>query len=137
MWGEITIDGRRYIERMHIYPLIVVIGAGGVPVEQRLVTEGDFDFILKYLTRFSATRFRCRLGCSDGMIWFSSGAANVAGANNRVRDDLMFGDGQFPFPVIPWIRVPKGAAILLELEDFPAAGVTIEFAFHGSKLIPA
>lgn len=136
MWGNITYRGQQFSERMHIYPLNnIVIGAGAV-LQARLVIESDYDWVLKLLTRATTNRFFCRLGFSEGAIWVSSTGVNVAVPNDRVLDTLMFGDAQFPFPVVPWVFIPKGGAIILDLQD-AGAGSTTNFAFHGSKLIPA
>lgn len=149
MYGMINIDGKDYIERVQIFPQDVLVeDALQVLLNQRLVLPGVADFLLKGLTRTIISvsegpivpwlpTFKFKLGNTDGSVWYTS--AGNGGTNDRVVDNLMFGDGQFPFAVIPPIHYGRSASILFEVEDLGVVTTdyTISFAFHGSYLIPA
>ena len=138
MYGQITINGISYVERFHVVPFLITLVAT-TRVQQRIVLEADAPFLLKYLARGTATRFRVRLGTSDSALWFVTAGVNQAAIGTElVRDDLMFGDGQFPFPLDPPIFYPPSSAIVLDLWDYLGGGVVnIDFAFIGSKLLRA
>lgn len=133
MYGRVNLGGKNYIERYWAYSAIVTL----TTLQQgifRVVLDGEADFLLKLLTCSSTGNFRCRLGSSDSGTWFSGSGIVSGGGNDRVLSTLMFGNAQFPFPVVPHIYYPRSASIILDLEDISAAGNTLEFAFHGSKL---
>ena len=103
------------------------------------------NFLLKGLTRETTiagisanVRFKFRLGNSDGTTWYFSGG--IGATTDRVIDTACFGTGQFPFPIIPPIPYSAGANILYEVEDVSGTATAdpyvINFAFHGSYLIP-
>lgn len=145
MYGDVNIDGQRYIERYQVFGY-----EQAITVNNQLLTSlsvklpGVANFLLKGLTRTvlvsgapsTARPFRFRLGNSDGMVWYQSGG--VGGTNDRILDSLVFGNGQFPYVPIPYIFYTANAAINFEIEDVSAAQpYTIYFGFHGSYLIPA
>lgn len=143
-YGIVTIDGIDYIERPQIFPdqLDVTVG-NAITANQRVIMPGVAMFILKALTRESIAagaivqrRFRFRFGNTDGGIWYQY--AGVGGVNDRVVDTLIFGSGQFPYPIVPHIPYATSANITYEVEDISNnVPYTIHFAFHGSYLIPA
>jgi hypothetical protein len=135
MYGRLNIGGRNFIERFWTYTNITTLTANEITTTN-IVLDGEADFLLKLNTCSSTGSFRIRLGTSDSGIWFSSAGNALGGGNNRVLSTLFFGNGQFPFPVVPHIWFPRTAAIIMDLEDVSGFGNTLEFAFHGSKLIP-
>lgn len=137
MYGVVNYGGQDYIERFYTYTSIFTLTANQNLFNQRIVLDGEADFFLKYLTRASTGRYRIRLGNTDGGIRYSSSGLIQGGGNDLVRDDLIFGNGSFPFPVSPYILFPKSGSILFDLQDISGASNTIEMAFHGSKLFPA
>lgn len=146
MYGVVEIDGRQYLERWQIIPFQQLMDADNLVVQPRIPLPGVYDFRLKGLTRDIlddgvsdlTLRFRCRIGNTDGDVRYSQGG--LGSTTDRVLDTLMFGTGQFPYPVIPPIFYGKNAAIILELEDLTGAATaepyTIVIAFHGAYLIP-
>jgi hypothetical protein len=134
MYGRLNIGGKNYIERFWTYTNITVLTANQI-LTSRIVLDGEADFLLKLNCRDSTGAFRIRLGTSDAGIWFSSCGNVQGGGNDRVLDTLFFGNGQFPFPVVPHIWFPRSAALIMDLQDISGSGNTLEFAFHGSKLI--
>ena len=145
-FGTISIDGQDYIERVQIFPQDILINQNFmILTQQRVTLPGVANFLLKGLTRetttagqSSANRFKFRLGNSDGNTWYIAGGI---GANtDRVIDTLVFGTGQFPYPVIPPIPYSAGANIMFEIEDVSGVATpfpyVINLAFHGSYLIP-
>lgn len=134
MYGRLNIGGKNYIERMWTYTNITVLTANQI-TQSRIVLDGEADFLLKLNCVSSTGNFRIRLGTSDSGIWFSSAGNVSGGGNDRVLNTLYFGTGQFPFPVVPHIWFPRSAALIMDLQDVSAAGNTLEFAFHGSKLV--
>ena len=142
-YGTVTIDGQQYIERAQVFPATLDITANlQIFTQQRVTLPGVANFLLKGLTRevtvsgiSSSRRFRFRLGNSDGTTWYFSGG--IGATTERVIDTLCFGTGQFPFPLIPPIPYSAGANIMYEVEDYSGqAPYSINFAFHGSYLIP-
>ena len=139
-YGQITLGGKTYLEKFWIYPSIVTVTANGY-LQPRVVLDGDGAFFLKYLTvqyqqyGGAPQYFRLRLGNSDGQQWYS-GAGIVAGGggNDRVHSALMFGNGQFPFPVIPGILYLPNGSINMDIQDLSGVSNQIEFCFSGSKL---
>ncbi len=103
--------------------------------DARIVLDGEADFLWKLNTRSATGAFRIRFGISDSGIWFSSAGNVQGGGNDRVLDSLIFGNGQFPFPVVPHIWIPRSGSLIMDLQDISGNSNTIEFAFHGSKLV--
>lgn len=144
MFGAIEIDGVRYIERVQSFPVDVNVTVGlSVLLNQRVVLPGVAPFLLKSLTRetiaanvIAARRFRFKFGNTDGGVYYT--AAGVGGANDRVVDTLIFGNGQFPYLLVPPVFYSSSANILFEFEDLSnVVPYTTHITFHGSYLIPA
>lgn len=133
MYGRVQLGGKNYIERFWTYTSIVTLTANQQGIF-RIVLDGEADWLMKLATRSSTGGFRIRLGTSESGIWFSGAGIVQGGGNDRVLDSLMFGNGQFPFPIVPHIYYPRSASVIMDLQDTSGAGNTIEFAFHGSKL---
>lgn len=141
-YGTVTIGGRTFIEREQSFPLEVVVSVNLGVTKGSLVLPGTADFWLKTLTRetvvagaSSARRFKFRLGNSDGATWYQSGGAG--GTTDRVIDTLLFGSGQFPFVITPYIYYAANGSINYEIEDVSNnQPYTIYFSFRGSYLIP-
>jgi len=142
-YGVITIDNQQYVERAQIFPFDLGITTNNqILTQQRVTLPGVANFLLKGLTReitaagaSVARRFKFRLGNSDGSTWYISGG--VGSTTERAIDTLCFGSGMFPYVLIPPIPYSAGSNIVFEVEDISAgAPYTINFAFHGSYLIP-
>lgn len=139
-YGTINFGGVEYLEKFWVYTSIFTIGANGF-LQPRVVLDGDGGFLLKYLeVQYSQNGgnpnyFRIKLGNSDGQ-QFYSGAGIVAngGGNDRVHSALLLGNGQFPFPVIPYILYLPNGSINLDVQDISGNSNTVEMAFVGSKL---
>ena len=149
MYGVVEIDGNQYLERWQIIPFQFNITVDNQVASPRIPLPGVYDFRLKGLTRdilagtppvsnLANFRFSCRIGNTDGDVRYSQGG--LGSTTDQVLDTLMFGTGQFPYPVIPPIFYGKNAAIMLDLTDLTgnatAAPYTIIMAFHGAYLIP-
>lgn len=143
-YGIVEIDGRKYIERPQYFAEDVNLTvANQLLLNQRVVMPGIAGFMLKGLARqviaaaVPAVRaFRFRFGNTDGGIWYAS--AGAGGANDRIVDTCIFGNGQFPFPIVPHVFYGRNANINYEIEDI--SGVvpyTVHLTFLGSYLIPA
>lgn len=143
-YGMVQIGNKTFAEREQTFPLEVTVTVGLSVIKANVQLPGTADFWLKSLTRetvaagaSAARRFRFRLGNTDGATWYQAGG--VGGNTDRVIDTLMFGNGQFPFVVCPYIYYSASASILTEIEDIGGGGLvpyTIFFAFRGSYLIP-
>jgi hypothetical protein len=142
-YGVVTIDGQQFVERAQIFPMDLSITTPfQILTQQRVTLPGVANFLLKGLTRdvtvngiSVAQHFKFRLGNSDGSTWYISGG--VGSTTERAIDTLCFGNGQFPYPIIPPIPYSAGANIVFEVEDISGlAPYTINFAFHGAYLIP-
>ena len=149
MYGVVTIDGAQYLERWQIIPFQQAITVNNQVLSVKIPLPGVYDFRLKGLTRdilinsnmqsnLAGPRFSARLGNTDGDVRYSQGG--LGSTTDLVLDTLLFGNAQFPYPVIPPIFYGKNAAIILDLQDVTGAATatpyTIVFAFHGSYLIP-
>jgi hypothetical protein len=144
---QITINGKSYIERPQFFPLDVAVTADNVYLQnQRLNLPGLAPFRLKALTRetlvagvATACAFKFKLGNTEGGVWYCG--AGIGGTNDLVVDTLLFGNGQFPFPVIPSIIYESNASIMFEIQDLTGSATatpyTISLCFHGSYLFPA
>ena len=141
-YGTVQIGGKTYIEREQSFPLEVSVTVNLGLTKGSLVLPGTADFWLKALTRetvvagaSTARRFKFRLGNSDGSTWYQSGGAG--GTTDRVIDTLLFGSGQFPFVLNPYIYYGASSSIQYEIEDISNnQPYTIYFNFRGSYLIP-
>ena len=142
-YGVIEIDGQEYIERAQIFPQDVAVNTNfQIQTQLRVTLPGVANFLLKGLTRevtvagsSQPRRFKFRLGNSDGQTWYISGG--VGATSERAVDTLVMGSGMFPYPLIPPIPYSAGANIVFEVEDISGnAPYMINFAFHGSYLIP-
>ena len=141
-YGTVQIGGKTYIEREQTFPLIVPVTVN-LSIQRIVVAlPGTADFLLKCLMRetivagaSAARRFSVRLGNSDGSTWYSSGGNG--GNTDRVIDTLMFGSGQFPFVLNPYIYYSASASIQIEVEDLSSLQpYSIYFGFRGSYIIP-
>ena len=149
-YGQVTINGKTYTERAQIFPLEVDVISNGQILTGALQLPGVANFRLKGLTRvtvknhaISALPFKFRLGNSDGATWYSQGGVNgqlgtnspAGGSIDRVIDSLMFGSGQFPFPLVVPLYYSASGSIRYEIEDVSNSPTyTIYFAFHGAYL---
>lgn len=141
-YGIVEIDGIKYIERADYIPQEISITVNGQIASNSINLPGTANFWLKGLTRdtlvngvSTARRFRYRLGNSDSSIWYMN--AGNGGTTDRVLDTLIFGTGQFPFPVVPHIFFSASATIKTEFEDVSnLQPYTIVVNYIGSYLIP-
>ncbi len=142
--SQITINGKNYIERPQFFPLDLAVTVAGAYVQnQRLNLPGLAPFRLKALTRDTIDagasvvhRFKFKLGNTEGGVWYAG--ASIGGTNDLVVDSLIFGNGQFPFPVIPSIIYESNASIMFEVQDLSlVVPYTISFGFMGTYLFPA
>ena len=149
MYGMVSINGQNFIERWQVIPFQIAVTVSGQLINQSCPLPGVYDFRLKGLTRattintagvisLSALPFLFQLGNSDGDINYSQGG--LGSTTDLVLDSLVFGNGQFPYAVIPPIYYGKNAAIKVKIQDITnnatVAPFNIIFAFHGSYLIP-
>lgn len=142
-YGIVEIEGQQYIERPQYFAEDVDITVNNqLLLNQRVNLPGIAGFLLKGLAREIVTGgaavarpFRFRFGNTDGGIWYAS--AGIGGANDRIVDTCIFGNGQFPFPIVPHVFYGKNANINYEVEDISAnVPYTIHLTFIGSYLIP-
>lgn len=144
MQGIIQIEGKSYLERWQVIPFQQAITVSGQIINPiKIALPGTYDFRLKAITRDSIAadgssvdrRFLVRFGNSDGAIWYSQ--AGIGGTTDRVLDSLICGSAAFPYVVIPELYYGKNSAIAMEIQDVSlTVPYTINFAFHGSYLIP-
>lgn len=142
-YGMVQIGNKTYTEREQTFPMEVTFTVGLTVQRPSLVFPGVAPFWLKTLTRetvvagaSAARRFKFKFGNSDGSTWYQSAGNN--GTTDRVIDTLLFGSGQFPVVLTPYIYYSASGSIPMEIEDL--SGVvpyTIYFAFRGSYLIEA
>ena len=139
-YGLIELEGKQYLEKFHAIPYSVTLSAGATVVllNQRVVMQGDADFLLKDVRARTAdalglASFDVRLGNSDGTYYSQTG---VGLTNDRVIGTLFCGDAQFPGLVIPYARFSKTGAITLDLGNLSASENTIKWAFVGSLIFP-
>ena len=142
--STVTINGKSYIERPQFFPLDLAVSTNGIYLQnQRLNLPGLAPFRLKALTRDTTVagvstpcRFKFKFGNTEGGVWYCG--AGIGGVNDLVVDTLLFGNGQFPFPVIPSIIYESSASIMFEVQDISMlAPYTISFCFEGTYLFPA
>jgi hypothetical protein len=117
-----------------IYKYDITLTALQLLPNQR-ITIGLQPFRIELLTRVKQGDFRIRLFDNSGASRSSAGTG-AAGTNDRVRDACMFGDGQLPFVVAPWIIIDAGGSISFDLEDVSNGNNAIQLTFIGSKLSP-
>lgn len=152
-YGQVVVDGQPYIERHQVFVLDQRIDTPGQTVTNlRLTMPGVADFLLKGLGRdftrpgdfLSHNRiFRFRIVNSEATTWFFAGGLGIL--DDRVFDSLVFGNAQFPFPLIPPVPVHANGSLVMDIEDLSQlAGMTgqvypyvIHMAFYGNYLIPA
>lgn len=141
-YGTVSIGGKTYIEREQTFPLVYTVSVALSTNRVTLVLPGTADFWLKTLTRetivagaSTARRFAFRLGNSDGSTWYQSGG--TGGTTDNVIDTLLFGSGQFPFVLNPYIYYGASSTIPMYIQDISnAVPYDIYFAFRGSYIIP-
>ena len=141
-YGTVQIGGKTYIQREQDFPLKVTTAGNQTLVNSTLVLPGTADFWLKALEREvlvagvadSTKRFLFRLGNSDGSTWYQSGG--VGGTTDLVVDTLMFGNGQFPYVLDPYIFYGASGAIKLQYQPLTNDVYDIYFMFRGAYLIP-
>lgn len=142
-YGIVEIEGVQYVERPQYFSEDVTLTvANQILLNQRVNLPGIAGFMLKGLAQeiiaanvAVARPHRFRFGNTDGGIWYAS--AGIGGANDRVVNTCIFGNGQFPFPIVPHVFFGKNANIQYEIEDISAnVPYTVHITFIGSYLIP-
>ncbi len=142
-YGTVVIGGKTYIEREQSFPLVINSGASTNVIRGSLILPGTADFWLKTTTRetvlhstgvSTAFRFLFRLGNSDGSTWYQSGGNG--GTTDLVIDTLLFGSGQFPFVINPYIFYGASSSIMYNIQPLTTDNYDIYFSFRGSYLIP-
>lgn len=140
-YGTVQIGGKTYIQREQDFPLKVTTAGNQNLVNTTLVLPGTADFWLKALEReviqagaSAAFRFLFRLGNSDGSTWYQSGG--VGGSTDLVVDTLIFGNGQFPYVLDPYIFYGASGAIKIQFQPLTNDVYDIHFMFRGAYLIP-
>lgn len=170
-FGVITLDGVQYIERPQVFAWKVTIEVAFQRLQNQAITlPGESNFLLKALTRDSVAqaplvgtsvpigsqdrRFQFRLNNAQGSSNYLTGGLGIL--NDPVVDTMCFGNGQFPYLLIPPIPFAANASMIFEVTDMgfgvppmippPPPGdiyyftyypYDIHFAFQGSYLIPA
>lgn len=140
-YGTVSIGGKTFIEREQSFPLVITTAGNQLQVRGSLVLPGTADFWLKIMTRETVQggvslpfRFLFRLGNSDGATWYQSGGSG--GTTDLVLDTLLFGNGQFPFVLNPFIYYGASSSILFNYQPLTNDIYTIYFNFRGSYLLP-
>ena len=146
-YGVITLDGSQYVERFQLFVMENTITTSRqVITNQRLTLPGVANFLLKGMTRDFTTptvqgsadrRFRFRILNQEGSTNFFSGGLGMY--DDRAYDNICFGSGQFPYPIIPPIPVHASGSLIYEIEDSGLGTLypyTIHFGFNGTYLIP-
>ncbi|MCI0527463.1 MAG: hypothetical protein L0Y56_08460 [Nitrospira sp.] len=150
MYGIIEFGGKKYIERYRDIPQQIDITVGlSLNQSINLIPSGTYAFLLKLLklqvttgapTEVPAVRlFKYRLGNSDGGIYYIGNdvASTTGGIQQRVVSTLTFGNGQFPYPLVPPIFFDRNANMQIEIEDISNnVPYRLHFAYTGSFLIP-
>lgn len=142
MFGVVEIDGNKYQERPQILSDVFTVTVALGITQRRLVLPGVAPFWLKGLTRdtivagaSAVRRFGFKFGNTDGGVWYVSGG--IGGLSDRVVDSCVFGDGRFPFVLVPHIFYTPTSNILMEFEDLSNnVPYTVHLGFIGSYLLP-
>lgn len=149
IYGVITLDGQQYIERPQLFVADIQVDVPKqIFTNQRLTLPGVANFLLKGLSRdFTEVGqpdsideiFRFRLVNAEGSTWYFSSGLGIF--DDRIISNLCFGNGQFPFPLIPPIPLHASANLIFEVEDMglrslPNYPYVIHLGFHGVYLIP-
>jgi hypothetical protein len=140
-YGTVTIGGKTFIQKEQSFSLKVTTAGNQLQVRTSLVLPGTADFWLKALMRetlvngvSTAFRFLFRLGNSDGSTWYQSGG--TGGTTDLVLDTLLFGNGQFPFVLDPYIYYGASSSILINYQPLTNDVYDIYFSFRGAYLLP-
>lgn len=152
MFGEVTIQGKRYTERYQEFPVEVAVTTNlQVIPNQRFTLPGVANFLLKQLTRkvyasiagvitdvTGTYPFKFKFGNSDGSTWYVG--AGIGSLVDRVIDSCIFGTGQFPLTLVPYVFFTSGASMMYEVEDVSNIATTNHYTIYigliGSYLIP-
>lgn len=152
VYGVVTLDGQQYIERHQLFVADIQVD---VPYQQftglRLTMPGTANFLLKGLSREVTTPgqlvnqeqfFRFRIVNSEGTTWYFTGGLGIL--DDFVISPLCFGNGMFPFPLIPPVPIHSTGSLVYEIQDTTRNQATIpnpypyviHLGFHGVYLIP-
>ena len=153
-YGQVVIDGQPYIERHQVFAFEQRIDTPAQTFTGlRLTMPGVANFLLKGLGRdftvpgdsISHNRiFRFRIVNSEATTWFFAGGLGIF--DDRIFDTLVFGNAQFPFPIIPPVPVHANGSLVFEIEDIDVTQLVapaiaypyvLHIAFYGNYLIPA
>lgn len=121
--GQVTINGKTYTKRHQVIPLEVTVNVNGGLFTGSLTLPGIAMFMLRGLTRtvlagsvpVNTRPFRFRFGNTDGGVWYTTGG--IGGTTDRVIDSLLFGSGQFPYVLDPFILYSVSGGFKYEIED--------------------
>lgn len=144
MIGIRQIGGRWYLEEYHSFNLVVPVTVAGQLIQgASLQLPGVAPFYLKALTRsvldaaaaLGDRRFLFRFGNSAGDKWYTG--AGIGGTTELTLDTLIFGDGRFPYAVVPHPVFDRSAQITMEFQDLSLdVPYTIYLSVIGSYLFP-
>jgi hypothetical protein len=141
--GQITINGKTYTKREQTIPFEQLVNVNLGVFTPTFTFPGTAIFLLRGLTRtvvvagapVTTRPFRFKMINSDGDIQYSSMPVN--GTTDRVLDSLIFGTGQFPVVLDPFIVFSPSGTLKMEIEDVSNnQPYTIFFGFRGCWLLP-
>lgn len=108
--------------------------ASEVRLSDGVVTLGEADFIWKAVSGVQTGNYRIRFGFGGGGYMNSGGQGST---NDRVRNANIIGTAQFPFPIWPYVVIPRTGKILFDIEDLSAAPNTVQICFIGALVYPS
>jgi hypothetical protein len=121
------------VELLFVYIFDVVMTALQRLNNQRVVVDGDAEFVWKAFTSRQNNPYRIRFSSGAGT-YISSGGGGAT--NDLVRSENIAGTAEFPFPIIPHVIIPRAGNILFDIEELGGGANTIQLAFIGAKRYP-
>ena len=113
-------------------PRDFTLTASQLLTSQAVTVRGHHAYfvVLRLMATFTGA-FRTQIRTSETYGYHSNG---LAGGNDRVRNECMWGTAARPHVLAVAMIVPANSALLLDLEDISVAGNTLHLVFDGIKL---
>lgn len=139
-YGVITLDGKQYLERYQVFVMDVTIPVQNAAfVNQQFTLPGVAPFLLKGLTRDITEPGNPNSVDEIFLFRLQNGIGGLAIFDDRVVSNLCFGSAQFPFPLIPPVKIEATGSLIFDVIDLgfraaPNYPYIVHLAFQGTYL---
>lgn len=119
-------SGQKFYPEPGAEPFNVTLVASETKNDLSLIFPRECDFLITGLAGVQTGTYTVQFVLPNGRQLSTAKIANAS----------MVGTAQFPVPIWPAIRVPRGGKIGINITDTSVAGNAIQIVFYGVRLYP-